>query len=102
MSDDFTRGVLAARREYAQAWVDGTGKPIDEVVFTPELMRARLAELRPKDLRIAADRMAAGITIAIAHGLLDTRSRAADALLDYCDGEPMTKARAWEILDDLR
>ncbi len=51
-----------------------------------------------RDRVLGADRMAAGIAVAINARLLDTRSPAADAMLDYCDGVPITVERAWEIL----
>ena len=56
-----------------------------------------------KMLRRQADRMAAGITIAIAAKLLDARSPAGDALLDYLDEEfPWTREKAWDVLHNGR
>ncbi len=42
---DHTKGVLDARRLYAQAWADATGRTIEEVEFTPELLRDGVTDL---------------------------------------------------------
>lgn len=42
-NDDFTRGLLEARRRYAQVWADVTGEVLEAVEFTPAYLRAELA-----------------------------------------------------------
>ena len=40
--DSRIEGMLEARRMYAQAWVDATGRPLDPVEFTPKFVRAQI------------------------------------------------------------
>lgn len=44
MSDN-TKGIIEARRMYAQAWADGTGTPIQEVEFTSDYLRKNSSAL---------------------------------------------------------
>lgn len=42
----YVDGIKEARRAYAQAWVDGSGEPMDDVELTIDFLRAAAAELR--------------------------------------------------------
>ena len=46
MSDVYTRGLTEARHNYAQAWVDGTGKSLEAVEFTTGFVRERVTAMQ--------------------------------------------------------
>ena len=41
-AEEELRRLHNARRNYAQAWVDGSGRPLDAVQFTAEFLRAEV------------------------------------------------------------
>lgn len=116
VSSAFTKCQLEAirKRESLCLCCDFVGQPADLLVHIEQCAGHPAADWRAKCLESLAERdaaraesihakrsadwMAAGITVAIAAHLLDARSPAGDALLDYLDSEPMTVERAWDIL----
>lgn len=92
---------VATRGDYPGYDPDGAGSPMYQRC---EAMRAERDGLKEQlaaaqHAQRCAQRMAAAICIAVECRILDSRSHAGDAMLDYLDGKPMSREEAWKVLD---